>query len=439
MESFEMIAKTLQGLEEVLAEEIVNLGGNDVEIGRRSVFFRGDKRLMYKANLHLRTALRILKPIASFEARDADEIYAHLRQVDWEEYMSLNQTFAVDTVVFSDNFNNSLYLSYKVKDAIADSFNEKYGKRPSVRLVKPDIYVHLHVAHHICTLCMDSSGESLHKRGYRTDQTDAPLNEVLAAGMLLLAGWKGQTNFIDPMCGSGTLPIEAALIALNIPPGIYRESFAFQHWKDYDKDLFDELYDEDTQQPFEGKIYGSDISRQAIAIAESNVRSAGLSKYIHLKQKAIQDILTTVGNEGLLITNPPYGERLKMDDLLGLYRDLGERLKHVFTGYTAWILSYREDCFDSLGLHPSERHALMNGSLECEYRKYEIFGGKMNDFKRERANRGFGRPHSDDRQANPGRESRRGREDSRRGREDSRRGPRNGRRPSDGTPHGYGE
>lgn len=384
-ESFEMIAKTFYGLEEVLAEEIINLGGNDVEIGRRAVFFKGDKKLMYKANLHLRTALRVLKPVKAFKAKNADEIYEKLRQFDWEEYMDVKQTFTVDTVLFSDIFKNSQYLTYRVKDAIADSFNAKYGKRPSVRLVNPDIYVHLHISQDMCTLCMDSSGESLHKRGYRVDQTEAPLNEVLAAGMLLLAGWKGQTNFIDPMCGSGTLPIEAALIALNIPAGIYRSRFAFQAWKDYDADLFDELYDEDTQRPFEHKIYGSDISRQAIAIASKNVESAGLSKYINLKAKAVQDILTTVGNEGILMTNPPYGERIKPADLMGLYKDLGERLKHVFAGYQAWVLSYRKECFDNIGLRHSKRIHLMNGALECEMRLYEIFSGKMDGYKMRKA------------------------------------------------------
>ena len=365
--------------------ESLLIGGDDVEIGRRAVFFKGDKKMMYKANLHLRTALRVLKPVKAFKAKNADEIYETLRKFDWEEYMDVKQTFTVDTVLFSDIFKNSQYLTYRVKDAIADSFNAKYGKRPSVRLVNPDIYVHLHISNDMCTLCMDSSGESLHKRGYRVDQTEAPLNEVLAAGMLLLAGWKGQTNFIDPMCGSGTLPIEAALIALNIPAGIYRQRFAFQSWKDYDADLFDELYDEDTQRPFEHKIYGSDISRQAIAIASKNVESAGLTKYIHLKAKAVQDIVTTVGNEGLLMTNPPYGERIKPADLMGLYKDLGERLKHVFAGYQAWVLSYRKECFDNIGLRHSKRVHLMNGALECEMRLYEIFSGKMDGYKMRKA------------------------------------------------------
>ena len=382
-----MIAKTMRGLENVLAEELINLGADNVEIGRRSVFFSGDKRLLYRANMQLHTALRILKPIAAFEADNAGAIYDKLVRIDWEDWFDISKTFAVDSVVYSETFNNSLYLSYKVKDAIADHFNEKFGRRPSVRLTNPDIYVHLHVAHNQCTLCLDSSGESLHKRGYRTEQTEAPLNEVLAAGMLKLAGWKGQTNFIDPMCGSGTLPIEAALIALNIAPGIYRKGFAFQHWNDYDKDLFDEVYDEDTQVPFEYKIYGSDISRQAIAIAERNVAASGLKKYIHLKQKAIQDIKTTIGPGGLLMTNPPYGERLKPEDLIGLYQDLGERLKHVFTGYDAWVLSYREECFDSIGLRHSLRIPLMNGQLDCELRKYEIFDGKMKAHKSSRYGR----------------------------------------------------
>lgn len=380
MESFPIIAKTMQGLENVLAEEIINLGADDVQIGRRSVFFKGDLRLLYKANLHLRTALRILKPIKIFTAKSTDEIYEIIRQIPWDEYFDLKQTFAIDTVVYSEIFTHSQYLSYRVKDAIADSFVEKYGKRPSVRLVNPDLRIHLHVSHNECTLALDSSGESLHKRGWRLDQTEAPLNEVLAAGMLLLAGWKGQTHFIDPMCGSGTLLVEAAMIALNIPPGIYRQQFGFQHWHDYNKDLFEELYDEDTQVPFDYTLYGSDLSAQAIAIAGRNIQNAGLGKYIHLKVKPIQEIASAMGG-GLLVTNPPYGERLAPNDLLKLYEDLGERLKHVFTGYDAWVLSYKKECFDHIGLRASERYELMNGALECEFRKYEIFGGKRKSYK----------------------------------------------------------
>jgi putative N6-adenine-specific DNA methylase len=376
---FELIAKTMQGLEEVLAQEITELGGNDVQIGRRMVSFTGDQRLMYKANLHLRTAVRILKPIITFQAKDPDEVYEKVRKIEWENYFTPDSTFTIDTVVFSDLFRHSKFLSYRVKDAIADYYNQKYGKRPSVRLTNPDIYIHVHVSHTTCSISLDSSGESLHKRGYRIDQTEAPLNEVLAAGMLLLAGWKGQSNFIDPMCGSGTLLIEAALIALKIPPGIYRKSFGFEKWKDFDADLFEELSNEETDEaPFAFKIYGSDMSSIAIGIAQKNIRNASLSKYIELETRSIQKI-TEAPKDGLLVMNPPYGERISSNDLLNLYESIGERLKHVFTGYTAWILSYREECFDHIGLRHSARIPLMNGPLDCEFRKYEIFGGKRKD------------------------------------------------------------
>jgi len=226
---------------------------------------------------------------------------------------------------------------------------------------------------------LDSSGESLHKRGYRVDQIEAPLNEVLAAGMLLLAGWDGQCNFIDPMCGSGTLLIEAALIALRIPPGIYRKSFAFEKWKDFNSEIFEDILNEEPdEKPFEFKIYGSDISAQAISIAEKNIKSASVSKYIKLEIKPIQKI-TEAPENGMLVMNPPYGERLSSTDLLNLYENIGERLKHAFLGYSAWVLSYREECFDKIGLRPSVRYKLMNGALDCEFRKYEIFNGKRKE------------------------------------------------------------
>jgi putative N6-adenine-specific DNA methylase len=376
---FELIAKTMQGLEEVLATELTELGANDVQIGRRMVSFTGDNRLMYKANLHLRTAIRILKPICSFQATNPDEVYEKVKAIDWTAYFGVQQTFAIDTVVFSDLFRHSKFLSYRVKDAIADFFTEKTGNRPSVRLTNPDIYINVHVAHQTCTISLDSSGESLHKRGYRVQQTEAPLNEVLAAGMLLLAGWNGQCNFVDPMCGSGTLLIEAALIALNIPPGIYRKSFGFEKWNDFDADLFEEIYHEEPEEkPFAHTIYGSDISPIAIGIAKKNIENASLNKYIQLETKSIQKIDQAPEN-GMVVTNPPYGERISSNDLLGLYQSIGERLKHGFPGYTAWILAYREDCFDQIGLRPSQRIPLMNGSLDCEFRKYEIFRGKRKE------------------------------------------------------------
>jgi putative N6-adenine-specific DNA methylase len=384
---FELIAKTMQGLEEVLAREITDLGGDNVQVGRRMVSFTGDNQMMYKANLHLRTALRVLKPIATFKAQNPDQVYDEVRKIAWEKYFAVNRTFSIDTVVFSDLFRHSKFLAYRVKDGIADYFTDISEKRPSVRLTNPDIYINVHVAHDTCTISLDSSGESLHKRGYRLDQTEAPLNEVLAAGMLLLAGWDGKKDFIDPMCGSGTLLIEAALIALGIPPGIYRKGFAFEKWQDFEAEVFEDvLQDESGEKDFGFSIYGSDISPLAISIAKKNIENASLGKYIYLETLPIQK-LSKVPEKGLLVTNPPYGERISSNDLLGLYEGIGERLKHAFPGYSAWILSYREECFERIGLRPSLRLPLMNGALECEFRKYEIFEGKRKEFKEQKNRR----------------------------------------------------
>ena len=381
-ETFQMVAKTLQGLEEILAGELIALGANNVEIGRRMVSFEGDTEMLYKANFYCRTALRILKPIYTFRAKNADEVYTQVKSVDWDKYMDVDKTFAIDSVIFSEDFNHSKFVAYRTKDAIADYFMDKYTKRPSVRVSNPDLYINIHISHNSCTLSIDSSGESLHKRGYRVDQTDAPLNEVLAAGMIMKTGWKGDSNFVDPMCGSGTMLIEATMIALNIAPGIHRKEFAFEKWVDFDQDLFDRIYNDDSnEREFEFKAYGSDVSPVAIEIARKNIRSAGLSKYINLDVKPLQQY-SDAPLPGIMITNPPYGERISSKDLLGLYEMIGERMKHAFMGYNVWIISYQEECFEKIGLRPSEKHKLINGSLECEYRRYEIFEGKREDYKK---------------------------------------------------------
>lgn len=392
-ETFEMVAKTLYGLEEILAGELLALGANDLQIGRRMVSFTGDKEVLYKANFHCRTALRILKPIYHFKAKDADTVYKEVKKVAWEKYLPADKTFAIDSVIYSEDFNHSKFVAYRTKDAIVDYFIEKQLKRPSVRVNNPDLYINIHISHNDCTLSIDSSGESLHKRGYRVDQVEAPLNEVLAAGMIMRAGWKGDTNFVDPMCGSGTLLIEAAMIALNIAPGIHRKEFAFQKWVDYDEELFDRIYNDESQErEFAFHCYGSDISQAAIDIAIENIRSAGLMKHIDLKVKPFQQY-TEAPQPGILVMNPPYGERISARDLLGLYNMIGERLKHVFMGYQAWILSYKDECFDKIGLRPSEKIKLMNGSLECEYRCYELFEGTNKDFKKTLNEEGEDRPY----------------------------------------------
>lgn len=377
---FEMIAKTFRGLEEVLATELVNIGANNVQIQRRAVSFTGDKSLLYKANLSLRTASRILKPIHTFDAANPDEVYEEVKKMNWSDYMSVESTFSIDSTVYSEQFRHSKFVAYRVKDAIADWFTEKFDKRPSVRLDSPGMMINIHIAEQKCTLSLDSSGESLHKRGYRVAQTEAPLNEALAAGMLLMADWKGKSNFLDPMCGSGTLLIEAALIALNIPPGIYRSSFAFEKWNDFDKELFDTIYNDDSiEKPFNFKIYGSDNSSHAIKIAEQNVKSAGLSKYIELQVMPIQKLEAPAEN-CMIVTNPPYGERITSDDIYGLYAAMGTAMKHKFTGSAVWVISSHEECLDKIGLKPSERIRLLNGSLDCWYCRYDIFAGKRNDF-----------------------------------------------------------
>lgn len=389
-ENYPMIAKTMAELEDVLAEELIALGANDVEIGTRMVSFTGDKALMYKANIHCRTALRILKPIYHFKAENAEEVYDALKQLNWEDYLSLDKTFSIDAVVFSHIFNHSKFVAYKVKDAIADWFSEKYKKRPSVSVTNPDIVFNIHIAHNECTLSLDSSGESLHKRGYRIAHTEAPLNEVLAAGMILKSGWRGESTFVDPMCGSGTLLIEAAMIALGIPPGIHRQSFGFEKWSDFDEELFSDIYNDDSgSREFPYRIVGSDISPKAIASAEKNIRNAGLQKQIDLNVRPFQRYVEPPAPTGVLITNPPYGERLKSDELTELYVMIGERLKHVFTGYDAYVLSYRKECFDSIGLKYSKRFFLFNGALECEMREYEIFSGKRDNHLKKEGYRHF--------------------------------------------------
>lgn len=377
----ELIAKTFQGLEGVLEKELTDLGAANVRAGRRMVSFEGDQEMMYRANFCLRTAIRVLKPIKHFMAKDADEVYECVKSIPWEDYLDESWTFAVDAVVNSEEFRHSKFVAYRVKDAIADYFREKTGKRPSVRLNNPDLLLNIHISQEDCTLSLDSSGESLHRRGYRQEAVEAPLNEVLAAGMILMTGWQGGCDLIDPMCGSGTIPIEAALIARNIAPGVFRKEFGFEKWKDFDKELFERIYNDDSQERgFSHKIYAYDNSPKAIAIAGRNMKAAGVAKDIELKQQPFQQFQQP-GAKSLIIMNPPYGERIAPDDLLGLYQMIGERLKHAFVGNEAWVLSYRDDCFDEIGLKASEKIPLYNGALECQFRKYVMFSGRYDEYR----------------------------------------------------------
>ena len=423
---FDMVAKTFLGLEGVLADELRALGAEDVTEGNRVVYFKGDKEMLYRANFACRTAVRVLKPFLTLKSTSADDLYEQLKGFDWEQLLKVDTTFAIDATVYSENFNNSRFVTYRVKDAIADYFNDKYGKRPSIRLDNPEIRLDVHISGREVTLSLDSSGDPLFKRGWRVAQTDAPINEVLAAGIILLSGWDGKTDLIDPMCGSGTFLIEAALIAANIAPGVYRDHYAFQQWPDYDEELFDKIYNDDSKErEFAHKIYGSDIEGKAIAIARANVKSAGLNKYIELERRDFRDI-AIVPEKGTIISNPPYGERLKMEDIDQFYRDLGTQFKHTFMGYNVWLVCSDKEQSFKIGLKPSVRYALNNGGLDCELLEFVIFDGKYNemresggsihndDFRASERSQGINRPHRVTGSSN--RPDRGGRGDSRPGR-----------------------
>lgn len=381
-----MLAKTFKGLEEVLAGELVELGANNIQIERRAVSFTGDKRMLYTANFCLRTASRILVPIATFKAKTTDDIYNHVKQIDWAQYMTAQTTFLIDSTVYSDFFRHSQFVTYRVKDAVVDWWMEHGGVRPSVQLTHPDIYLNVHIGGDMVTVSLDSSGESLHKRGYRVANTQAPINEALAAGMLLLAGWKGQSDFYDPMCGSGTLLIEAALIARNIAPGIYRKGFAFEKWANFDADLFEDIYSDDSRErDFNHKIYGSDAGFYAMQAATKNVQSANLQRDIEIKQIRIEELrLAEKNTEGALVMmNPPYGERLSQDkNVLRLYQDIGTALKHQFSGATAWIISSNEGALKCVGLRPAKKIHLVNGDLDCLFNQYVLFKGDRKTWKK---------------------------------------------------------
>ena len=409
---FRQVAKTFKGLEEVLAQELIELGANEVQMERRAVSYKGDKAMLYRANLCLRTALRVLVPIrveslkvknersrkTKVESRKPeDQVYEIAKSVKWEQYMTKDSTFAIDATVYSESLRNSRFVTYRVKDAIADYWTEKTGKRPNVNTEDPDVRINVHIANETVTVSLDSSGESLHKRGYRVATTEAPISEVLAAGMLLIAGWKGQCDLYDPMCGSGTIPIEAALIARNIAPGVFRKSFAFEKWPDFDEELWSEIYNDDSKErDFAHKIYGSDASFYAVQQATKNVKSAGVQKDVELRQIRLEELKVEslelkevesrktaslkVESEKIVMINPPYGERLASNkDMEELYGKIGTALKHQFTGATAWIISSNEAAMKCIGLKPSKKMRLLNGELDCQFNKYELFAGKRSD------------------------------------------------------------
>ncbi len=373
--NFEIIAKTFRGLEDVLADEIKGIGGRSVRKGTRVVMFRGNLETLYRVNFQARTALRVLKPFASFTARNEDELYREAGRTDWPAVIPSGNTFAIDGTLASRWFNHSKYIALRVKDAIVDQFRDRTGKRPDVDTDDPDIRINLHISDDRCNLSLDSSGESLHKRGYRTGTGPAPINEVLAAGLVLLSGWDRKSNFIDPMCGSGTIPIEAAMIAWNIPPGVYRKKFAFEKWPGFDRELFENIYNEDRAEPeVPPVIIGSDYSAASLGIARDNARNAFLGRKTIFRISAFEDIEPPAGG-GVIITNPPYGERIRQENAKAFHMVIGDTLKKRFAGYEAWILSSNLEALRHVGLRPERRIVLFNGPLECRFVKYSLYEG----------------------------------------------------------------
>lgn len=380
-----MVAKTFQGLEEVLRDELMELGAENIEIGKRMVQFEGDLALMYKANICCRTALRILKPIVKFTASNTDDLYDAVREIEWEKYMTPDSTFAIDSTVISSDFTHSKFVTYRVKDGIVDHFNDICGHRPSIRLHGADLQLNVHISEDRVTISLDSSGEPLSKRGYKVENTEAPINEVLAAGIIMLTGWKGECDFADPMCGSGTFLTEAALIAANINPGIYRDKFAFETWKDFDSDLFEEIYNDDSgERDFAYKIYGGDIDPEAVRIARRNIKSAKVDNMVELTCRSIEE-WTDNAPEGVMVTNPPYGQRINPSNMTAqaLYRTIGTCLKQNFEGWNAWIIGLEEGFMRDIGLKPSVKYPLLNGALECTLNEYVMFSGSYNEFRSE--------------------------------------------------------
>lgn len=377
MENFKMVAKTLFGFEDLLAKELTNLGARDVNKGIRMVSFSGDKGFMYKANLALRTAIKILKPISSFQVASEQELYQHIYNMPWEEHLSENGSLAINATVHSLRFKHSQYIALKTKDAIVDRFRDQKGVRPNIDLRFPDLKINIHIDKNHCTVSLDSSGESLHRRGYKTATNIAPINEVLAAGLIMLSGWDGQSDFRDPMCGSGTILIEAAMIACNIPPNLMRKEFAFERWQDWDVELFEKIESSllSKTRDFHFKISGFDKSPSAVRKALDNVKNAHLEEFISVKH---EDFFKTKKGEETplhMVFNPPYGERLEQLDVVSFYADIGSTLKHGYPGTNAWFITSNLEGLKSVGLKPSRKIKLFNAKLEARLVNYKMYAG----------------------------------------------------------------
>jgi putative N6-adenine-specific DNA methylase len=374
--NFKMIAKTFFGFEEILAEELKKLGAQEIEQGVRMVSFKGDKGFMYKANLSLRTALKILKPIYSFRANNEQALYKGISSINWSKYLRANQTFVIDSTIHSEFFKHSEFISQKSKDAIVDQFRERTGQRPSIDKIHPDLRINIHIDKDQVSVALDTSGNSLHHRGYRIATNIAPINEVLAAGILLLSGWDGQQDFLDPMCGSGTFLAEAAMIACNIPANINRKEFAFEKWSDWDNDLFDQILDSLLKKvrEFHFTIKGYDKAPSAVSKAKENIRNANLEEYITIEERNFFETEKTSKGKLHMVFNPPYDERLDIH-MEQFYKNIGDNLKKNYPATHAWFITGNMDALKFVGLKPSRKIKLYNASIEARLVKYEMYEG----------------------------------------------------------------
>lgn len=379
----ELVATCMQNLENELAEELKVLGADKIKVQKRAVRFEGDLELLYKANIWLRTALKVLKPLFNFRAKSDDELYAQAKKIKWETVFTEDKTFSIDFAVHSEYFNHSQFAALRLKDAIVDYFREIGRNRPSVERDQPDVRIHLHINDNNVTLSLDSSGDPLFKRGYRRERLAAPINECLAAGLILKTGWKGEQDFLDPMCGSGTIAIEAALIASNIPPNLNRTHFAFESWNNYDQALLSKVLGEATEmfKPLKCKIFARDTNSQAIRATRVNISAANMRKHIILENEDFFKAKAP-SEKGIIVMNPPYGERLNVSgDLVSFYEKIGSTLKHEYSGWSAWVITSEIDSFKNIGLKASQKIPMMNGKLECQFREYELFDGKLKEKK----------------------------------------------------------
>ena len=376
LQQHEILIRTYAGLEEVLESEVRNLGGADVERMVRAVSCKGDQGFLYKLNLALRTGLRVLKPIHKFSFKSNDDFYKGIFDIDWNALFDVDKTMIIDSLLFSEMFTNSMFVSQLAKDAIADRFRKEVGRRPFIDSKEPNIYISLYVRDQEVTVYLDSSGSSLHRRGYRKEQVKAPLSEVMAAGILLMSNWSHHFPLVDPMCGSGTFSIEAALIANNIPPGIFRPGFAFEHWRDFDQALFDTILESLNKKitEFPVSIKASDRSFAAVELARENAREAGVEADIHFENVPFEKHVNP-GKRAFLFLNPPYGERMQPEDIDALYGMIGSTLKHTYGGSEAWIFTSNQEALNKIGLRPSRKIKLFNGPLECRLVRYEMYDG----------------------------------------------------------------